>query len=212
VATTDRTLQILREIHTQKAVSQRTLALTLGIALGLANSLVRRLIRKGYVRVSGVHPNRLRYYLTPRGVAELTKRAADSMENTIHLYTATRDRIGSQLQVLEGRSTDGDGTRIVFYGAGEVAEIAYITLSGSRLRLVGVVDDVKAGGQFFEHRIQPPDALRSDALQHDVVVVTTFKKTAAILDHLATLGVPASRVFQLAETVVECLPDLNLAS
>ena len=206
----DRTLRILREIHTGQALTQRSLAQSLGIALGLTNSLVRRLVRKGYVRVTGVPPTRIRYFLTPRGMAELTRRAADSMDNTLHLYTATRDRIREQLTALQALAVGENGTRVIFYGAGEVAEIAYITLAGSRLKLVGVIDDVKVGERFFDFEIQAPDALvDGTAPEHDVIVVTTFKKRGDISNRLDALRVPPSRVFQLAGTVIECLPDLT---
>jgi len=206
----DHTLHILREIHTGQALTQRSLSQSLGIALGLTNSLVRRLVRKGYVRVTGVPPTRIKYFLTPRGMAELTRRAADSMDNTLHLYTATRDRIREQLTVLESLAVGDAPVRVIFYGAGEVAEIAYITLAGSRLKLVGVIDDIKVGGRFFDHTIQSPETLLGGAApEHEVIVVTTFKKRGDISNRLDALGVPPSRVFQLAGTVIECLPDLT---
>lgn len=206
----DHTLQILREIHDGRAVSQRTLAETLGIALGLTNSLLKRLVQQGYVRITGVPPVRMRYFLTRRGFAELTRRAADSMENTVRLYTSTRDRIREQLTALEARSPDGSQTRIVFYGAGNVAELAYITLHGSRLRLVGVVDDRKAGGRFFDHPVRSPEMLSDGtAPDHDVIVVTTFKRADDIRARLAQLDVPDSRVFYLAQSVIQCLPDFQ---
>lgn len=208
--TQDRTLLALREIHRRDAISQRTLAQSLGIAVGLANSLVKRLVQKGYVRVTGTPPTRVRYFLTPRGVAELTARAADSMENTLRLYTTTRDRIRIQLATLEQPASHRTRTRVIFYGAGDVAEIAYITLAGSGLDLVGVVDDYKAGKHFFEHTVRLPDVLLDgSAPEHDVVVVTSFKKSTAIAKRLAELQVPPSRVLQLSASVVECLPDLQ---
>jgi len=209
VTTEDRTLQVLREIHEGNAVSQRRLADSLGIALGLTNSLVKRLIWKGYVRVTGVPRSRIRYLLTPRGVAEMTRRAADSMENTISLYTDTRDRLRTQLSVLEALAGPDGCTRVIFYGAGEVAEIAYITLPGSRLELVAVIDDRKVGSRFFEHTIAAPESLvDGTAPEHDVIAVMTFKKATQIAHRLTTLGVPAARIFQLSQSVVQCLPNL----
>ena len=46
----------------------------MGIALGLINLLVRRLVRKGWVRIIRIKPNRVRYLLTPVGIAELSSR------------------------------------------------------------------------------------------------------------------------------------------
>jgi hypothetical protein len=46
----------------------------MGIALGLTNLLVRRLVHKGWVRIIRIKLNRVRYLLTPAGIAELSSR------------------------------------------------------------------------------------------------------------------------------------------
>jgi hypothetical protein len=72
----DSTFELLSEIEAQPDQSQRSLALHLGIALGLTNSLVRGLIRRGWVRAVNIKPHRVRYLLTPAGVAEKPSRAS----------------------------------------------------------------------------------------------------------------------------------------
>ena len=46
----------------------------MGIALGLTNLIIRRLVHKGWVRIIRIKPNRVRYLLTPAGMAELSSR------------------------------------------------------------------------------------------------------------------------------------------
>ncbi len=66
-------LEILHEISISEHVNQRHLSKKLGMAAGLVNLYMRRLAHKGYIKVSGINPRRLRYLITPRGIAEKTR-------------------------------------------------------------------------------------------------------------------------------------------
>ncbi len=187
--------KILSEIDTGKPVSQRSLSRAVGIALGLTNLLVKRLVKKGYVRTSGaIKGKRIKYLLTPRGIAEKARLSVAYLENTIHLYTETRERIRQSLCQMAG---DGRARqRIIFYGAGEVAEIAYITLDNSAFELVGVVDDNKNGQTFFGHAIRSPEELADSQKRaaYDRIVVTTLRRSKDIQAQLEKLKIPPHKV------------------
>ena len=193
--------RILSEIDSGKSVTQRSLARELGIALGLTNSLVKRLIKKGYLKTGdALRSRRLKYILTPAGVAEKSRLLLVYLENTINLYTETRDKIRSSLEAIafQDKGSD-DRMRVVFYGAGDVAEIAYLALDRSRFELVGIIDDHKQGQSFLTHRILSPDSLLSGENKRDFdgIVVTTFKQSRAFHDRLKELDVPWEKVFFL---------------
>ncbi len=131
--------QILNAIDGGQSVSQRSLASSLGIALGLTNLLMRRLVGKGWVRVTRIKRNRVRYFLTPTGVAEKARLSRVYLQYSIRFYTSARVRIRESLATV-----GGPNTRIVFCGAGEVAEIAYVCLQETPLQLVAVVGDTRS--------------------------------------------------------------------
>jgi hypothetical protein len=84
----------------------------------------------------------------------------------------------------------------VFYGAGDVAEIAYVSLQSTDLTLVGVVDDSRTG-RFFDVLICGPEHLSAAALgsvPYDHVVVTSLRHAEAIRARLDARAVPHSRV------------------
>ncbi|RLB29554.1 MAG: transcriptional regulator, partial [Deltaproteobacteria bacterium] len=58
-----RSLQILEEIENNYSPSQRDLARKLNISLGLVNSFMKRLAKKGYVKITTVPKNRVKYML-----------------------------------------------------------------------------------------------------------------------------------------------------
>ena len=198
------TLRLLSRIEAGQQVTQRSLAKDLGIALGLTNLLIRRVARKGWVKVVNIRPNRVRYLITPAGIKEKARITREYLDNTVRLYTETRERIRVSLQTISDGWSEADvvavGRRdekpIVFYGAGEVAEIGYVSLQGTDLSLTGVVDD-RRRGQFFHLSIAAPAALRQmtlDGRPFGRLVVMTFKQAPQIRKQLDGLGFPAERV------------------
>ncbi len=92
--------RILDAFESDQGVSQRSLARKLGIALGLTNLLVKRLVRKGWVRVIHIKPNRVRYLVTPAGIAEKARMSRAYFESSVQFYRQTRDRIQHQFCAL----------------------------------------------------------------------------------------------------------------
>jgi DNA-binding MarR family transcriptional regulator len=194
------THRILTELEAGNGVSQRSLSRDLGIALGLTNLLIRRLARKGWIRVVHLKPNRVSYLLTPAGIAEKARMTRAYFHNSVRFYAEARDRIRQQFSNLSnGWAFDGESSsrekRVVFFGGGEVAEIAYICLQDTDLRLVGVVDNTCK--RFFDVPVYTRRQLRPDTVggaAYDCVVVMSFADDAKIRRRLEKCGLPPERV------------------
>jgi len=195
--------RILDAFESDRGVSQRSLARELGIALGLTNLLVKRLVRKGWVRVIQIKAHRVRYLITPAGIAEKARMSRVYFDSSVQFYRQTRDRIQQQFFVLSTNWPDDGATglpkRIVFYGAGEVAEIGYICLVETDLQLVGIVDAARTK-PFFGLTVCRPEhldvlALNGQPFNH--LVVMSFGNTDALRAEILALRVPIDRVFWL---------------
>jgi DNA-binding MarR family transcriptional regulator len=188
---------ILLEIEANDGVSQRHLAQRLGMALGLTNLLVRRIVAKGWVKVAQIRPNRVRYLLTPAGIAAKARLTREYLEGSLLFYTEARERIHERFGELSvALDTAGSTKRIVFLGASEIAEIGYVSLQETDLTLVGVIDATRVK-PFFGLPVQQPERVTASSLAgqpFDRLVVMSFekKKIRAALD---TLGLPRERVF-----------------
>jgi DNA-binding MarR family transcriptional regulator len=189
---------ILEAIASGNRLTQRSLARSMGVALGLTNLLIRRLVAKGYVRVSRAGTRHVRYLMTSAGREALRNATRASFDNTVRLYTETREQIRSTLDLVSHRcAADASGRKtVVFYGAGDVAEIAFVSLQTTDLQLIGVVDD-RRRGRFFDRTILPSTALRADGLDgqpYGQIVVTTVRHAEPIRQRLIELDIPSSRV------------------
>jgi DNA-binding MarR family transcriptional regulator len=190
--------RILQAIASGHPLTQRALSRELGVALGLTNLLIRRLVTKGFVKMTGMGTRQVRYLMTTSGWEALGRLTRRSLSNTVHLYTQTREQIRATLDEVSSLCpTDAAGAkRVVFYGAGDVAEIAYVSLQRTDLTLIGVVDDWRTG-RFFDLEIASPDRLSADALDGQAfsyVVVASIEYADTIRARLDERGVPRGRV------------------
>ena len=165
-----RDLQLLEEIERNPRISQRELSHKFGIALGVTNACIKRMARKGLIRLKGFPPRRIAYYLTPKGFAEKTKLTLHFLSYNIQHYSQMKKLISKRL--LEIQSSGA--RRILFYGVGDEMEVAYITLQGVNLTLVGIVDDDenKQGKELFGYRVRRPETIFS--LRPEVVLITSL--------------------------------------
>ena len=189
-----RTRELLDRVASGEVSSQRGLARELGIALGLTNLLLRRTISRGWVRVVRLTATRVRYYLTPAGVAEKARVSRLYLQESVRFYITARDRIRESLATLGPPST-----RIVFYGAGEVAEIAYVCLQETDLTLVGVVGE-HPRRHFFGLRVHRDEDLRDGLLgdtPYDCLVITSFDNRTTTEATLTARGIRPERVHSL---------------
>lgn len=189
----DRDLAILNAIAGGEGLTQRHLARELGVAVSLANLYIWRLAQKGFIRIINVRPNRLRYLLTPKGMAEKSRLTYLSMSRTFERYREAR---ASLRQALRPLADDGH-KRIAFYGTGEAAEVAYLCLKENGIELSRVFDTV-AGQRFLGSAVRPLDELVPQ--DFDRIVVTAFgdrDQTEARVRELLGAGVSRQQIVTL---------------
>lgn len=124
-STTDelRELSLLEQIESDPNVNQSTLATQLGVAVGTVNWHLKRLIAKGAVKVSRAERKKLRYIITPEGLALRARLAVDYVERTFSVYRRTRQRVKDHISTI--RRAGYERVRII--GTGDVADICKLT-------------------------------------------------------------------------------------
>jgi len=119
----DRDLVILEQIQKNPDATQATLATQLGVAVGTINWHIKRLIAKGYVKVRRAERRKLRYLITPEGLALRAHLTLDYIQNSFRLYRLVRQRMVDQLEVV--REAGYDNVRLE--GEGDVADVCRLT-------------------------------------------------------------------------------------
>jgi len=187
-----RTLKILEKVDNDIVPSQRDLARELNISLGLVNSFIKRLLKKGYFKARHIPKNRIRYYLTPEGASEKTRLTYLYIQHSYNFYKDARQKLRDLYTELESQNV----SRIVFYGASDLAEIAYLSMQETNIELVAVFDDDKEGKRFMRHTVANPD--RMGSFSFDRILITSINSTEIILQRIAALGLSIEDVIPIS--------------
>ncbi len=186
-----RSLQILEEINNKHSPSQRDLARKLNISLGLVNSFIKRLARKGYLKITTIPRNRVKYILTPKGFAEKSRLTYEFIQYSFRFYKEALRKFEDLLNGFKKRGVK----KVIFYGANDLAEIAFISLKSTDIALIGVVDDLKKGDRFLDFTIKSIAELHR--VKFDMIIITTIESSEDIFDKLIQKRIPREKIIML---------------
>ncbi|MCK6583493.1 MAG: winged helix-turn-helix transcriptional regulator [Anaerolineales bacterium] len=127
-----RELTLLEQIENDPDVNQSTLATQLGVAVGTVNWHIKRLIAKGALKVSRAERKKLRYIITPEGIALRARLAVDYVERSFSIYRKTRQRVKDHLAKVRGAGYD----RVRILGKGDVVDICRLTCIEQGIEIV----------------------------------------------------------------------------
>jgi DNA-binding MarR family transcriptional regulator len=118
-----RDLTLLEEIERDPDTSQITLATRLGVAVGTVNWHLKRLVAKGYVKVKRAERKKLRYIITPEGIALRARLTVAYVENQMTLYRQVREEAQRVLELVRK-----EGFRAVhIVGDGDIADVCRLS-------------------------------------------------------------------------------------
>jgi DNA-binding MarR family transcriptional regulator len=165
-----RELNLLQELEKNPVISQRELSHKFGIALGVTNACLKRMVLRGWIRIMNFNHHKIGYYLTPKGLAEKAKLTLYLITWTVQHYSTLKEIIGQKLLEMEQSGVK----RIVFYGVSDEMEIAYITLQGVNLNLIGVVEDPERKNRTGIFGFEVKDVSHIETLKPDGILITSL--------------------------------------
>ncbi len=143
-----RELSLLEGIEHDPNINQSTLATQLGVAVGTVNWHLKRLIAKGAVKVSRAERKKLRYIITPEGIALRARLAINYVEHSLSLYRRTRQRVKEHIGELRRKGYE----RVRILGEGDVADICRLTCLEQN---IAVVEDKDAPALILDgHKVR----------------------------------------------------------
>jgi DNA-binding MarR family transcriptional regulator len=119
----NREMILLEQIEHDPDITQAGLAAQLGVAVGTVNWHLKRLVSKGYVKVKRAQRRKLRYIITPEGLAFRARLTVNYVDQSMRLYRRVRQRVRDLLaQVKESGSN-----QVGILGEGDIADICRLT-------------------------------------------------------------------------------------
>jgi DNA-binding MarR family transcriptional regulator len=181
-------LRLMGEIDRNGDHSQRELSRRLNLSLGLVNTFLKRLVKKGYFKVTTMPKNRVRYFLTPAGLAKKSKLTVEYLQYSVNFYKDIKDLLLNNYMELK----KDDVRSVLFYGAGEVAELAFLYLQLTDIQLAGIIDDKHHGKYFFGFQIAGLDCIQQ--MDWDVILLTRLEDIDQDIKSLLERGIDPGRI------------------
>ena len=119
----NREMVLLEKIEYDPDITQANLAAQLGVAVGTVNWHLKRLVAKGYVKVKRAQRRKLRYMITPEGIAFRARLTVNYIEQSMQLYRLIRGRVLEAVKDIKMAGFDS----VIIVGNGDIAEICRLT-------------------------------------------------------------------------------------
>jgi DNA-binding IclR family transcriptional regulator len=147
VAEGDQELRILEAIERDPDLTQAGLAVHLDVAVGKVNWYLKRLVTKGYVKVTHLQRRKLRYFLTPAGLALKFELTRSYMEVSLRVYRELRQAAQETLAAVAAAGYQA----VVIQGQDEAIEILRLTCleQGIHVARGGDLPALRAEGRSF---------------------------------------------------------------
>lgn len=181
-------LRLMGEVDRNGFSSQRELSQRLNISVGLVNAFLKRLVNKGYFKVKTMPRNRLKYFLTPEGLARKSRLTAEYLHYSVNFYRDIKQLLLSKYEEMQTKNMK----RVLFLGAGEIAELAFLYLQLTNLELSGMIDDQRKGKNFFGFVIKGTESVRDT--EWDMILLTRLDDTEETVRKLTEAGVNPDRI------------------
>jgi DNA-binding MarR family transcriptional regulator len=115
--------RLLEAIEQDPNTTQAGLATQLGVAVGSVNWYLKRLIHKGYVKVTRLQRRRLKYFVTPQGLAVKAHLTSQYMKASLRVYGELRQEAQDTLREVKSAGHEA----VHLEGDGEALEILRLT-------------------------------------------------------------------------------------
>ena len=183
--------QFLEMLAQEPTRSQREFSKRLEISLGMVNAFIKRLVTNGHCTVTALPGNRTAYVLTPAGMMEKTRLSYEYITISYQYFKQARSRLKKFFADLESNGT----RRVIFYGAGELGQIAWRVIQHTQIQCVDVVDPSMVGEPFAGFIVNNPSQLRNRSVDGVLVTVANDHETA--IRTIEEAGIPREKILFL---------------
>ena len=142
-------LDTLLELKQNPSTNQRSLAHKLNISLGLTNAIMQNLIHRGWIKAKKLTGRKLIYLVTPQGMSRVTHLVYARFRETQSYYQYTKNILTAHLTKIYNQGE----REVVIYGTNQLAEITYLSILDSPLKLHSILSDDHSKKKFLGHEV-----------------------------------------------------------
>lgn len=181
-------LMLLKAIEHKASHSQREMAIKLNISLGLVNKFIKELTKQGIIETKNHLKTKTEYNITPKGVIEKTKLEIQHFSHSISLYRQIKNIVSKRLTKLKKNKEDN----IIFYGTGELCEIACILLKDNDYKRIRIIDDKKAGKYMCGIKIH--NEAEMENISYGAILIMELENAKHVRNVLIKRGISSDKI------------------
>lgn len=176
-------LHILKQIATDQDVTQAELAEQCALSVAMVNNYMKELGDRGLLEYRRKNSKTISYHVTATGKEAIVAAQNELLQELSKLFAEAKE----QMQEMIMSQAHGNLQRVVLYGSGILAEIAFHALESARISVIGVCSDDRAevGQEWCGREKVNPSQIRFMA--PDAVVIAVAHRSEEIDRELAPL-------------------------
>lgn len=195
-------LNVLREVASNAHITQAELASRCFLSVAMVNNYMKELCASGFIEYHRKTIKSVTYHLTPSGAQYLETLQGKLIDEMVSMFVSAKEQIRARIMSQSHMALQ----RVVLYGSGHLAQLAFHALELSGVCVLGVCDDnpTRIGRDFCGREVVSPSQIRFIA--PDAVVVADSLKTEEICRSFNSLSERGIRLIRL-----DCHSDARLA-
>jgi predicted transcriptional regulator len=176
-------LNILREIAANAHVTQAELAGRCSLSVAMVNNYMKELCGTGLIEYHRKTSKSMSYHLTSAGMEHLESLQSELINEMVGMFVSAKEQIRARIVSQARRALH----RVVLFGSGPLAQLAFHALELAGINILGVCDANPSvvSTDFCGREISSPSQIRF--LAPDAVIVADPLKSEEICRSLSSL-------------------------
>ena len=179
-------------------ITQRTLANYLNVSVSNVNNHIDEYEKKGYLKREYLSSKTVEYLITKKGIERKNLLNLNFLKSSQLILDSAKANIIEFINKLKAK----DYKKILFYGAGEVAEIMLHVIRKENPQLIevaGIIDDDvnKQAGSIEGINIISLD--RINKIEHDGILISSYAHREIMYKRLLDLGYSKDNILEFFE-------------
>lgn len=189
---------LLDLISKNPSITQRTLANHLNVSVSNVNNHIDEYEKKGYLKREYLSSKTVEYLITKKGIERKNLLNLNFLKSSQLILDSAKANIIEFINKLKEK----DYKKILFYGAGEVAEIMLHVIRKENPQLIevaGIIDDDvnKQAGSIEGINIISLDKINE--IEHDGILISSYAHREIMYKRLLDLGYSKDNILEFFE-------------
>lgn len=177
-------LNILSQVLSDSHITQAELARRCHLSVAMVNNYMKELCRTGLLEYHRKNSKNVSYHVTPAGQKQIEIIDRELIREIVDLFAESKAKMRD---IILNGSREAI-RRVVLFGSGHLAELAFHALESAGIEVIGVCDGVPAhfGREWCGRELINPSQIRY--MKPDAVVIASFEESDEIFNNLRYLG------------------------